>query len=286
MAETLSDVAPNVTLYIANPITAGDFQSAADWMTGQGVTVINHSLSWTPRNPGDGTSPFSNAPLRTVDRAVAGGASFITAGCNEGHRVWYGTFVDPDGDRWHNFNDQVETNEFTVTESKKVSAFVRWEGDWGREDCDLDLALYRDDTSNSTLIAVAEDLQDGGANRFPFEYVEANVPPGVYSLSLWTDRCDAMPAWIQLFLWSTEGGDEELLYHSPGRHMAEPAEGRNPGMLAVGATHWWDTEQIADYSSRGPTIDGRTKPDITGVTCAIRRRRIRLSPRPTVAPST
>ena len=192
---------------------------------------------------------------------------FITAGGNAGRRVWYGTFADPDGDRWHNFNDQVEANQFTVTESKKVSAFVRWDGDWGREDCDLDLALVRVDTSTPTLIAVAEDFQDGSANRYPAEYVETNVPRGIYSLSLWNARCATMPAWIQLFLWDTEGGPEELLYHSPGRHMAEPAEGRNPGMMAVGATHWWDTQQVADYSSRGPTIDGRVKPDITGVTC-------------------
>ena len=267
VSETLMDVAPNVTLYIANPITAGDFQSAADWMTGQGVTVINHSLAWTPQNPGDGTAPFSNAPLRTVDRAVAGGASFITAGGNSARRVWYGTFADTDGDRWHNFNGQFEANPFTVMESKKVSAFVRWEGNWGRENCDLDLALIRVDTSTPTLIAIAEDFQDGGANRFPFEYVEANVPPGVYGVSLWNARCAARPAWIQLFLWNTEGGSEELLYHSPSRHMAEPAEGRNPGMMAVGATHWWDTQQVAEYSSRGPTIDGRVKPEITGITC-------------------
>ncbi len=267
VAETLVDVAPNATLYIANPITAGDFRSASDWMTGQGVTVINLSGVWVPLNPGDGTSPFSNAPLKTVDRAVAGGAVFIAAGGNAARRVWFGTFADPDGDRWHNFNGQVEANEFAVTESKKVSAFVRWDGDWGREDCDLDLALFRDDPSGSTLISVAEDFQDGGANRFPFEYVGANVPSGVYSLSLWNAGCAIMPAWIQLFLWDTEGGSEELLYHSPGHHMAEPAEGRNPGMMAVGATHWWDTEQIAEYSSRGPTIDGRVKPDITGVAC-------------------
>ncbi len=268
VAETLSDVAPNVTLYIANPITKGDFRSASDWMTGQGVAVINLSGGWAPLNPGDGTSPFSNAPLRTVDRAVAGGAVFIAAGGNAGRRVWYGTFADPDGDRWHNFNDQVEANHFTVTESKKVSAFVRWDGDWGREGCDLDLALVRVDTSTPTLIAIAENLQDGGANRYPAEYVAANVPPGVYSLSLWNARCAAMPAWIQLFLWDTEGGSEELPYHSPGRHMAEPAESRNPGMMAVGATHWWDTQQVAEYSSRGPTIDGRRiKPDITGITC-------------------
>ena len=39
-------------------------------------------------------------------------------------------------------------------------------------------------------------------------------------------------------------------------------------MLAVGAAHWGSPQAIASYSSRGPTIDGRTKPDITGTSCA------------------
>ena len=49
--------------------------------------------------------------------------------------------------------------------------------------------------------------------------------------------------------------------------MGNPEESRNSGLLAVGATHYWDTNTIASYSSRGPTIDGRTKPEITGVAC-------------------
>ena len=61
---------------------------------------------------------------------------------------------------------------------------------------------------------------------------------------------------------------DDLQYYSPGHHIGNPAESRNPGMLAVGATHWWDTEYIANYSSRGPALDGRIKPDITGVACA------------------
>ena len=49
--------------------------------------------------------------------------------------------------------------------------------------------------------------------------------------------------------------------------MGNPEESRNTSAMAVGATHWWDTQTIASYSSRGPTLDGRTKPDITGVAC-------------------
>ena len=58
-----------------------------------------------------------------------------------------------------------------------------------------------------------------------------------------------------------------LQYHSPGHHMGNPEESRNPGMMAVGATHYWNTSTIAAYSSQGPTMDGRTKPDITGIAC-------------------
>ncbi|MXZ90422.1 MAG: S8 family serine peptidase [Chloroflexi bacterium] len=267
VAETLADIAPNVALYIAQPVTAGDLQSAVNWMTSQGVTVINHSLAWGPLNPGDGTSPFSNSPLRTVDRAVAGGAAFINSGGNNGRRVWYGAFEDTDEDGWHNFSVRDEGNSFVTTESGGVSAFVRWEGDWGNEDCDIDLVMMRPQSSGSTRVAISGDIQNGGPNQYPYEYLQATVPPGQYHLGLWKAECNTAPAWVQLFLWDTEGGSDGLQHRSPGHHMAEPAEGRNPGMLAVGAAAWFDTQHISVYSSRGPTIDGRVKPDITGITC-------------------
>ena len=40
-------------------------------------------------------------------------------------------------------------------------------------------------------------------------------------------------------------------------------------MLAVGAAHYWETDTaVTSYSSRGPTPDGRIKPDIVGADCA------------------
>ena len=38
-------------------------------------------------------------------------------------------------------------------------------------------------------------------------------------------------------------------------------------MLAVGAAPWYDVHAIEPYSSRGPTPDGRIKPDIVGADC-------------------
>ena len=48
--------------------------------------------------------------------------------------------------------------------------------------------------------------------------------------------------------------------------ISNPAESANPGMLAVGAAHW-DSGSIESYSSRGPTPDGRIKPDVVAAAC-------------------
>ena len=50
---------------------------------------------------------------------------------------------------------------------------------------------------------------------------------------------------------------------SPANSIRVPADAS--GAMAVGAIHPWDwvDGRIADYSSRGPTTDGRVKPDIT-----------------------
>ena len=56
--------------------------------------------------------------------------------------------------------------------------------------------------------------------------------------------------------------------YSESGSITNPAESANPGMLAAGAARYWDTNTIAEYSSRGPAPDGRTKPDITGANCA------------------
>jgi subtilisin family serine protease len=39
-------------------------------------------------------------------------------------------------------------------------------------------------------------------------------------------------------------------------------------MLTVGAVHWNSATTIESYSSQGPTIDGRLKPEIVGNACA------------------
>ena len=267
VAETLIDIAPNVQLYIANGYSGGDLQNAVSWMAGQGVQVINASLGWPYDGPGDGTSPNSNSPLNIIDQAVANGITWVNAGGNEARKVWYGAPADPDKDGWLNFQGQSEVNPLTVAEGDPIAAVMRWDDDWGQADCDLDLDLARWDETASTWVTVVRDdrPQDGGAGKVPLAWVELDRSVDAhYGLSILKNTCTSAPAWIQLIAWGPGIG---LQNPSPSHHMGNPEESRNPGMLAVGATHYWNTNVIASYSSRGPTVDGRTKPDITGVAC-------------------
>ena len=275
VAETLVDVAPEVELYIANPITYGDLRNAADWMAEQGVQVINVSLGYVVDGPGDGTSPSNVSPLKTIDAAVSRGITWVNAGGNSARNVWHGTFSDPDGDGNHNFTPRYERNTFFLPydadspRGSSVTAFMRWDDSWGGADCDLDLGLWRFVPGPGSDVLITEDvtIQDGGINDIPFAVLGITAisigGEGYYYLVITKHTCPDTPAWIQLTTWMAD----DLEYYSPGHHMGSPGESRNRGMLAVGATHWWDTEYIADYSSRGPTIDGRIKPDITGVAC-------------------
>lgn len=146
---------------------------------------------------------------------------------------------------------------------------MRWDEDWGRADCDLDLALLRWDTSNNRWVTVQTDdrIQNGSAGSIPMAWVRTDQAVAEYwdyALAINKGTCATNRAWVQLIAWKPV---LRLRHVSTGFHTGNPEESRNAGMLAVGATNYWDTSTIAAYSSRGPTIDGRTKPDITGIVC-------------------
>ena len=63
-------------------------------------------------------------------------------------------------------------------------------------------------------------------------------------------------------------GPTRLTLNSSGAgSIINPAESANPGMLAVGAAPWSNTNAISSFSSRGPTPDERIKPDVVAANC-------------------
>ena len=180
---------------------------------------------------------------------------WVNSAGNSGRSSWYGVPTDTDGDNLLEFAADQERLDLNMRKSTIVQ--LRWDGDWSAEATDLDLHLF-DATGNP--LAQSLNPQEGRNGNTPYEIAFPATDDQAYIQI--TGRTGNLPRWIQIVLWngsivgSTEGGSTN-----------NPAESANSGMLTVGATHWDNTEAIEEYSSRGPTPDGRIKPDLVGVAC-------------------
>ena len=261
VAEALIDIAPEVSLYIATPRSLGDLQTTTDWMVSQGVSVIVHSITHEYDGPGDGTSPFSNSPLRAIDRAVAGGSVWVNSAGNDGQNTWFGPPINSDGDTWIDFNGSDEGIDIQLEAGDEIRVQLRWEDSWGRATSDFDLFVY--DHATKVIVASSFDPQRGAAGDVPYESVAYIASrDGRYFISV-LHHSGSIPRWIQVKVWDVDA----INPHTERGGIANPAESSNPGMLAVGAAHWNSVDSIEPYSSRGPTPDGRVKPDIVGADC-------------------
>ncbi|MBX6343056.1 MAG: hypothetical protein IRY97_11400, partial [Thermomicrobiaceae bacterium] len=170
VAETLVDVAPEATLYLATPISQLDLQEAVNWMRSQGVQVINHSVEWAWDGPGDGTSPFLDSPLRAVDQAVSGGIVWVNAAGNDAEGSWTGPWLDPDSDGWLNFGSGGELNVFHASAGDWVTIQARWGPDsWTSAKSDIDLGLFYIPTvGEPVLVDSSTSPQQGATGDTPY----------------------------------------------------------------------------------------------------------------------
>jgi subtilisin family serine protease len=258
VAESLVDIAPDVELYIANPISRLDLLNTVDWMTAQGVRIINFSQASVWDGPGDGTSPYAESPLKAVDAAVSNGALFVSAAGNHGEATYFGAFVDQNGNNFAEFPGTSDQNSVVLPAGQTLIVQLRWQDSWTAANSDLDLGLY---DSSGNLVAASVNIQEGIFGDTPFEVLGFIAPAtGVYYIVVHR-FAGSVPAWIQLQNFT----QQPLGAFTTSGSIASPAESANGGALAVGATAWNATNGIESFSSRGPTPDGRTKPDIVGV---------------------
>jgi len=280
VADIVADGAPGATLYLAEVDTITDYIAAIDWFASNGVRIINHSAGGPFDGPGDGTG----AAAMVIDYAVNKGMTWFNSAATPGPTpayttfaggYWRGTWADPDNDRWLNFKGTDES----LTAYCGALFGLRW-SDWGalRTDYDLYISDYRASTrSNGSKVLASAWNQAAGAA--PLEgndlrwLCNTNSAYGpVYDInkdgfvSLWvarSNRSSASPTGDVLEIMVNGGW---LEHSSVSGSAALPfADSRNGGMATVGALGW--SEEVAPYSGRGPTNDGRTKPDFVALGC-------------------
>jgi len=256
VAEIIHDMAPGATLYLIKVTDGLDLEDAKNFAVNKGIRIVNMSLVVPNTNFYDGEcwslGGLSN-PVCTADDAYANNILWVNAAGNEAQRHYEALFSDPDTDGWHNVSLSDETINISANTGDTIEVYLTWDA-WPTTSQDYDLYLYNS-SDPRTPVASSKTTQ---SDTLPIEEVSYNVTStDTYYLSIYSNS--ATP--LQLEVYS--------IYHNLSPAVASssllgPADAA--GVMAVGAINYnnWTTGPQASYSSRGPTNDGRTKPDIMG----------------------
>jgi hypothetical protein len=183
---------------------------------------------------------------------VSAGVFWTNAAGNQAQRHWAGPWQDSDGDKWLNFSGTDEGNDVSVGAGQTVVAILKWDDPFGASCNDYDLYLKR---SKGTNAASSTGLQS--CSQDPVE-VLSYVSPGSSTYSLWIRRVNAEgTAHSHVYTFY-----QNLQYQAAAGSLVEPAD--DPSVLTSGAVPWSSPDTVEYFSSRGPTDDGRIKPDLVG----------------------
>ena len=237
-------------LYLAAVETIGDINEAMTYFIDSGVDVINMSLGCVGCGPGDG----NGAAVEVVERGPQAGIPFVTSAGNEANRHWIGPFVDNDGDGLHEFSAGDESNSFPGDRGDEVFITLNWDfDDWFASTQDYDLLLL---DSQGAIIDQSRNRQAGFPGQSATEEIAITLPFSDRFHVVVQDVQTTASQTIELFV-DTRG----LEYAVPEQSLTVPADGAR--VVAVGAAYWGN-DMPESFSSRGPTKDGRRKPDMAG----------------------
>lgn len=267
VAEVVHDLAPHAGLYLAYAETPTDLAAAVDWFDANGVTVITRSLTSEYDGAGDGSGPVD----AVIAGAAARGMTWVNSAGNTGNdggwtttgSYFRDTWRDTDGDGRHEFADGQEL--MAVSCWPYVNG-MRW-SDWGSPDpTDFDVRIWADAERTSLLVSGADRQAAGVPPLENFQF--GDCPVGEAYLEIRLERAGDGAAG-DVLEYMTNGG---TVGHPSNPYSASgpAADSAAPGMLTVGAIDpsAQPTEvDIAPYSSRGPTNDDRTKPDLSAPAC-------------------
>jgi subtilisin family serine protease len=252
VAEIVHEMAPNAQLFLICFDTDVGFAQAEAYAKSNRVHIITHSGSTFNNGRGDGAAlPGSEGAI--VSDARKAGILWINSAGNSAQRHWSGTFTDADADGNHDFVPGSEGNGFTLTRNEDVCVFLKWD-EWPVGASDFDLYLLN---GSGIPVAVSQTRQTG--SQPPTEQV------------CYTNTGATAPFFAAIGAISAVGAprfdifvrniDPPLQFLSPDSSVGDP--GASAFAFTAGAI-CWQTNELEPYSGRGPTIDGRIKPDVAG----------------------
>jgi len=250
VAEIIYDIEQSMPLYLAAIETIGDINEAVTFFLDNGVDVINMSLGCIGCGPGDGRGPA----VEVVERAPQAGVPLVSSAGNEADRHWIGEFVDNDGDGLNDFAPGDESNSFPGTQGDEVAVVMNWDfSNWFSSMQDYDLLLL---DSRDNIVGRSRNRQEGLPGQEAVEEILLTLPFSDTFHIVVQDIQTTAPQTFEIFV-----DQRGLEYVVAEQSLTVPADGNE--IVAVGAARW-SNDVPESFSSRGPTKDGRRKPDMAG----------------------
>jgi YVTN family beta-propeller protein len=252
VAEIAHDMAPRALLYlicIDSEVTLGN---AKDYVKSHGIKIVSHSIAWYNSSRGDGSGGGAT-PDAIVKDARNNGILWVNAAGNDGQSHWNGTFNDPDNNGALNFSGSDQTNNVTIPGGAEPCFFLKWDL-WPHTNQDFDLFIYEGGVAPTPSNFLDRSGQAQTGTQPPADILCFFNSGATRSFGLLIGRISGQSnPRFDLF---ANGLD---LQFRTGGSVVEPAS--SPYAMAVGAI-CWKTGGLEPYSARGPTIDGRKKPDV------------------------
>ena len=267
--EVVADMAPgaNIRAISANSYAVmQQFKAEMKMGNPNKVDIVSHSVIWLGMSFGRHGGPA----CEVTDMARAQGVVWVNASGNSGNGNFHrGIWTDSDGDKKHEFSPGEPTLKFKQNwGGGQIKLTLDWD-DYKARKVDLDLYVFRQN-KDGFLEEVGESRKQGPYTP-PVEQVIINKPGnGVFAVVLVANT--PVPKGMAYRMANLGGGAGSFsIWHKSG-NVYDP--GSCEGVLTVGAIHhsrYKEGPQEA-YSSFGPTIDGRLKPEVmapTGVATSV-----------------
>lgn len=260
MAEYLP---PTATIHLINFDTELDFQQALRFAVDElDARVLTCSVSWANAyDDYDGSSTFS----QTVTDILSDSSALVVAAGNFAQSHWESTFADDDGDGSHDFATDISYLEVELDSRQRYDLLLSW-NEWSYPTRDLDLEIL--DDQGRTLYDrygrpyASMNVQSNDDYVEPLERIRAFSPPfagtrtyRVRVVAATPEETRQDPPSFELYVYPPpEASDPKPV---PGSSLASGlATTRTSRIIPVGAVGF-------EHSSRGPTNDGRIRPDFS-----------------------
>jgi len=269
MLEIIHDLAPGAELWLVSTATSLDLADGWEFLAGMTDVVVSDLV--TPGFFPNGQSTVTQQIAEVTNRAGNRARAYVQAIGNQAEAHYSGIYADsgfnPGAGNYHSFAANQETdgpatpstgNEIAIGPRESVGIVLTWDDPAAASTNDYDLVLTDCDgrvldESSERQNGFQEPLEAivGGNESF------ASVLKVCYHVRNFQNHAAAKTLNVHFFLAPILSHE----YNTSGKSLEVPAD--TPGdFIAVGAVPASSPDTIEPFSSRGPTFDGRPKPDL------------------------